>query len=1440
MNEFKWTTNLFPGKLKFAIAFAMFLFLGFSNILNAQTLVWEDNFDSATLNNNNWTYDFGNGSDRSAGWGWGNSELEYYTSRPQNVRIENGNLVIEARQESFGGNSYTSGRIKTEGRIHFQYGTLEARIKMPNVANGLWPALWTLGTVGEVWPQVGEIDILEMGAQAALAANLANEHITGAMHWNNGGPQGDTVSSYNSPNDLSADYHIYKMVWTNTTVTMYIDSALYFSFDISNPTADNRTAFHTPHYLLLNLAVGGNYTQIFSAAGITAPMPADMLVDYVKLYQNPGDSLYVGTQHASTGNFGIYTETTPCTDSISYAKDASIAYWNNLTNIPNAVPYEGKNVLAVEAAANNWFGLGISNRYINLSNYDTGSLKFQYKSNYQGQFKVGITTAFWQSWVNFAPGVEQYGLIRDGNWHQVSIPLSAFNNPDSGRNFDFMSIHDAFMFSGDAPSSNADFYIDNIYFAGGKTPIPSMNVAITSPANDSVITLPESLAINTSTSSNVKSVSFYSGSNFLDSTSTSPYTFTWNNPTVGIDTLTAVAKDSLGNTLSSSPVIIFVSSAVNNSPTDTITSPLNNSTFPTSDTVVINATANVVGGFIYKVDFYQDSVLLGTSTASPYSFTWVGAPVGNYTLTVKATSTGGLVTTSSPINIAVANPIVPTVSITSPTNNSSFVPASTITITANATDSNSAIAKVDFYGNDSLLGTSTTSPYSFNWANVAYGTYSLTATATATNGYSTTSSPVAITVAPVACTGVATNGDFTYSVYTNSSNVYFRLHPLGPIAGSSSAIIYVSTTGNPPYPGYNMTASGGDFIYSQSIASGTDISFYFSYAVPSGGQRNSSANPASYVVGSVCVQGAPTVSITSPVNAASFTAPATVAISATATDVTDSVAKVDFYNGSTLIGTDTASPYNFNWTNVAAGSYSITAVATANNGLSTTSIPVSIIVNAPNTDGFCGTSFNKDYEYKATTANGIVTFTFHPLTPIAGCNGALIYIRLGGTGAYPGTNMTQVGTDFIYTQSIASGTDVSFYFTYNVPTGGQRNSSANPQSYVVGTNCTGITTGPPVVNIDSPLNKASFVEPATIPITVSAIDTNATGNISEVDIYNGATLLSKITDSPYVYNWANVPAGNYTLSAKAIDNLGLYSISSVVNVVVDIDNSVGFCGTLNSGDFSYRVQSSNGIVTVIFHPLAPIVGCSYVLIYVRQGLSGGYPGYAMTAVGEDFTYSQAIADSTPVSIYFTYQVPAGGERNSSATPISYTAGSVCSALPITISSYTAALQSDNTVAIKWATATEENNNHFLVEKSSDGVVFTKLATVASNNIYSGSSYEVIDANPVDGVNYYRLTQVDNDGKYEVFGIKAVTLNKADKCITIYPNPLNGKQLSIHFNNSNLQSKEVELRNVAGSLIFSGFYLQSGNVLQLNLPNKPSTGIYILEVKGYAPVKLVVN
>ncbi|MBC8059996.1 MAG: RICIN domain-containing protein [Clostridiaceae bacterium] len=227
-------------------------------------LVWQDEF-SQPLSSSNWSYDIGTGSS-----GWGNNELEYYTNRSQNIQVTNGNLEITALKEAYGGMNYTSARIKSKGLKQFTYGKIEARIKLPS-GQGIWPAFWMLGSnidsVG--WPKCGEIDIMERVNN--------NAFVNGTVHWDSNGYASFGRTSGNL--DFS-QYHTYTIEWDSKYIRWFVDGAQYNEILIENNTG-NTEEFQKPFYLLLNLAVGGNWPG--SPDGAT-PFPAKMYVDYVRVY----------------------------------------------------------------------------------------------------------------------------------------------------------------------------------------------------------------------------------------------------------------------------------------------------------------------------------------------------------------------------------------------------------------------------------------------------------------------------------------------------------------------------------------------------------------------------------------------------------------------------------------------------------------------------------------------------------------------------------------------------------------------------------------------------------------------------------------------------------------------------------------------------------------------------------------------------------------------------------------------------------------------------------------------------------------------------------------------------------------------------------------------------------------------------------------------------
>jgi len=425
-------------------------------LVTAQVPIWAEEFNGPALDRSIWTFQAG-------GSGFGNGELQYYTNRPENVRIEDGQLVIEARRENYlGDKSFTSSRLVSNGRFAFKYGTVEARIKLPNVNNGLWPALWMMGiNYGAIdWPRAGEVDIMEFGRKDGFLAGVVNRRALCAAHWELNDEHVYDDGFIDWPTDLCDDYHLFRMEWTPAQLQVSVDNVPYWSLDISDPNGDDLEEFHGPMFLLTNVAVGGwNFIEITDPGAITATFPARMYIDYIRLYDNGSTQLYPGEDTKESGTFGILTETTPVDGQVHYDADAQLYLWNNLTAVAET-PYEGDEAWSFTAAPGVWWGMGVLSTHFdrNLKDYSDGHMHLHMKTTSNDAFKIGLKSATsGESWV-YLNSEHQYGLVRDGEWHEVIIPLNAFLN------IDFQTVSQLFMIAGDPPSSTLKFSIDNVYF----------------------------------------------------------------------------------------------------------------------------------------------------------------------------------------------------------------------------------------------------------------------------------------------------------------------------------------------------------------------------------------------------------------------------------------------------------------------------------------------------------------------------------------------------------------------------------------------------------------------------------------------------------------------------------------------------------------------------------------------------------------------------------------------------------------------------------------------------------------------------------------------------------------------------------------------------------------------------------------------------------------
>ena len=626
-------------------------------------------------------------------------------------------------------------------------------------------------------------------------------------------------------------------------------------------------------------------------------------------------------------------------------------------------------------------------------------------------------------------------------------------------------------------------------------------VSVTSPSAGSSFTVSTNVAIAANaadSNGSITKVEFFIDGAKIGEALNSPYTLNWVPSSTGTYALTAVAKDNDGNSVTSATVSVTV--VPNKAPTVSLTSPANGSTATAPANLTLAANAADSDGSVAQVDFYAGMTKIGSATAAPYTVAWNGVDTGTYTLTAVATDNLGATTTSAAVTVTVGANQAPSISLSTPINGSIYTAPAGIVITANAADADGNIAKVEYYSGATKLGETTTAPHAFTWSNVAAGSYSLTAVAIDNLGASTTSAAVGITVNPPTGSGSLINVALPANGgVASASSRYSANHAAGGVNNGvrncrdlGNGGVWVDQTTN-QFPDWvqvtfngmknvdrievftmpDNTAAAGEPTPSQTFTLYGITAFNVQYwtgaawaTVPGGTVTGNNQvwrtltfptittdrvrvlvnSTTSYGLSFVCEleawstsnNSAPTVSMTAPVNGSNATAPASFVLAANATDNDGSVAKVEFFANGTKLGEDATAPYNLTWNNVGAGSYSITAVATDNQGTSTTSAAVTVTVGA------------------------------------------------------------------------------------NVA---------------------------PTVSLASPTNGSTYTAPASVVFTANAADSD--GSVAKVEYYAGATKLGETTAAPHTFTWSNAPAGSYTLTAVAIDNVGATTTSAAVVVTIN-------------------------------------------------------------------------------------------------------------------------------------------------------------------------------------------------------------------------------------------------------------------------------------------------
>ena len=415
--------------------------------------------------------------------------------------------------------------------------------------------------------------------------------------------------------------------------------------------------------------------------------------------------------------------------------------------------------------------------------------------------------------------------------------------------------------------------------------------------------------------------------------------------------------------------------------------------------------------------------------------------------------------------------------------------------TAVAKQNNRQIVQVDFFAGTTLIGTATTAPYAMSWTNVSAGTYALTCVATNDKGDTDTSPAVSVIVnAPPTATLTQPASTLVVAAPANITLAANAADADGTVAKVEFFYRAVGATTN------TLIASVTQAPYTTQWTNVPPLAGrVFAVATDNRGATGNS-NQVAFLINAL-----PTVNLTAPAANAVFIAPATVNLAANAADTDGTVTKVEFFAGATLIGTVTQAPFAFSWTNAPAGSYAITAKATDDRNMSTTSVPVPITIDAPPTISL------------TAPVNNTVVAVGTPVTLTATASdsdGTIAKVEFFA-GATLIATLTQAPFSTSWTPPAAG--------TYALTAKATDNQNAATTSAPVNLK----VNGPPTIAITGPTNGATYTAPASVTLAVTVAD--ADGTIAKVEYFAGGTLIASVTQAPFSYAWTNVAQGSYRL-----------------------------------------------------------------------------------------------------------------------------------------------------------------------------------------------------------------------------------------------------------------------------------------------------------------------